>query len=203
VNLVITVNPQPVGVPVTLTTCSDAALGTGVTLATNGTSVSAAHYDISTSVTGGITQSSGTVSAGTNKAAGELIDDAWTNTTGINQTVTYTVTPVSSANCSGTPFTVTITVQPEPSPTPNVASTVCSDVVVGYNLVVPNAATYNITTNAATGLTQSGGTVSAGTGKLAAELADDQWTNISLVTKDVIYTVIPVSAVAVRAIRSR
>ena len=37
------------------------------------------------------------------------------------------------------------------------------------------------------------GTVSAGTGKAANELADDEWTNPTLATVNVIYTVTPVS----------
>jgi hypothetical protein len=123
-----------------------------------------------------------------------LINDAWTNQTGGNVDVTYNVSPVSSAGCVGAPFTVTVTIQPEPVTTAPATASVCSDVSIGYTLSVGGAATYNISTNS-NGLVQSAGTISAGTGKLAAELADDQWTNTNsgLPSIDVVYTVTPVS----------
>ncbi|MCA9325226.1 hypothetical protein KDA23_04150, partial [Candidatus Saccharibacteria bacterium] len=79
----ITINPEPVGLPVTATRCSDVLLGAGYTLNTNGTSVSAATYNIA-SITnlGGLTASAGAPAVGTGFAANVLVDDAWTNQTG-------------------------------------------------------------------------------------------------------------------------
>ncbi|HEY5692086.1 MAG TPA: PKD-like domain-containing protein [Cyclobacteriaceae bacterium] len=188
----VTVRPEPVGVPVTATRCSDVVLGTAFTLNTNGTSVSAASYTIATNPNG-LTQSAGTVSAGVGKLANELIDDAWTNQTAGQVSVIYTVTPLSSAGCSGQPFVVTVNIDPEPVTTaPVVTAAVCSDVATGYVLGVAGASTYNISVNS-NGLLQSAGTISSGAGKPANEIADDQWTNVTLANINVIYTVIPVT----------
>ncbi|MEP2671433.1 MAG: PKD-like domain-containing protein, partial [Cyclobacteriaceae bacterium] len=189
----VTVQPAPVGSNSTATICSDLPLG--INLTTSGTAVAAATYNIATA-SNGLTQSAGTVSAGAGKLANELADDAWTNT-GLNPVdVVYTVTPVSAAGCLGASFTVTVTVNPEPVGA-NSAVTRCSDIAVGVTLTTNAgsvaAATYNIATNA-NGLPQSGGTVSAGNGKAANELADDIWENTGLIPVDVIYTVTPVSA---------
>ncbi|MBL7846410.1 MAG: PKD domain-containing protein, partial [Cyclobacteriaceae bacterium] len=194
VPVVITVNPIPVGVAASPTVCSDAVIGAAGVLTTTGTSVSAANFTIATNPNG-LTQSAGTISAGVGKNANELIDDAWTNTTGANVNVIYTVTPFSSVGCAGLPFVIQVTVQPEPVSGPVVAATVCSDTPTAYNLVTPGASTYTITTNS-NGLAQSAGTVSAGTNRGAAELADDQWTNTNnaFASINVIYTVTPISA---------
>ncbi|MBS1978980.1 MAG: T9SS type A sorting domain-containing protein, partial [Bacteroidetes bacterium] len=188
----ITVNPAPVGIPATPTVCSDVAVGPAATITTTSGSAPAASFTIATNPNG-LTQSAGTVSAGTGKGPAELTDDAWTNTTGGPVNVVYTITPISASGCVGAPFTITVTVNPEPATTaPVTTSGVCSDVAIGYNFTVAGAATYNITTNS-NGLSQSGGTVSAGTGKLSGELADDSWNNITLGTVNVVYTVTPVS----------
>jgi PKD repeat protein len=164
--------------------------------------VSAASYNINTITFGPggpLTASAGNPvsgASGLGKSATELIDDAWTNQTGGNVDVIYNVSPVSSAGCVGQPFTVTATIQPKPATLSNVTTTsICSDVVTGYSLSVAGAATYNISTNS-NGLVQSSGTVSAGTGKFAAELADDSWTNINsgFASINVVYTVTPVSS---------
>lgn len=189
----VTVQPAPVGSNSAASICSDLPLG--INLSTSGTAVAAATYNIATAPNG-LTQSAGTVSAGAGKLANELADDAWTNT-GLNPVnVVYTITPVSAAGCLGANFTVTVTVDPEPVGV-NSAVTRCSDLAVGVTLTTNAtsvaAATYNIATNA-NGLSQSGGTVSAGNGKAANELADDIWENTGLIPVDVIYTVTPVSA---------
>ena len=191
----VTVKPEPVGVAQTPIVCSDVVLGVGATLTTNGTSVSAASYTINSitfSPATPLTASAGTPVTGSNKAATELIDDSWTNKTAGNVNVIYTVTPISSAGCSGSSFTVTVTVQPEPVGA-NGTATVCSDVVTGYTL--SGASSYNISVNS-NGLVQSGGTSSGGTGKLATEIATDSWTNTNSVpaSVDVVYTIVPVSA---------
>jgi len=67
-----------------------------MTLTTNGTSVSAASYNINTITfsSGSLTASAGNpVSGGSGlgKTANELIDDAWTNQTGSSVDVIYNV----------------------------------------------------------------------------------------------------------------
>ena len=191
----VTVRPEPVGTSSTLTVCSDNAVG--LTLTTSPLAVAAATYNIAV-VSNGLTQSAGIASAGTGRLATELQDDVWRNTTNNPVDVVYTITPVSAApaSCLGDAFTITVTVNPEPVVAAATVSGICSDTAVGFTLSagtsVP-AATYNISVNA-NGLTQSAGTISSGTGRLASELADDRWTNTTALPVDVIYTIIPVSA---------
>ena len=101
-------------------------------MTTTGSSVSAANYTISTNANG-LLQSAGTVSAGPGKNANELIDDAWTNASGGNVFVDYTVTPISGAGCSGVPFLVRITVQPEPVVNSIASSSYCAGQAVNVN----------------------------------------------------------------------
>ncbi|MBT1701591.1 hypothetical protein KK083_32155, partial [Fulvivirgaceae bacterium PWU4] len=188
----VTVKPEPVGTPLAFTVCSDTPLGTVATLTTNGSSVSAASYTINT-ITTTLSSSAGSPATGASKPADELINDAWTNTSGADVLVTYNITPVSSAGCAGAPFTVVVTVQSEPvTMTDAVGTAVCSDNAIGYTLAVSGASSYTISTNS-NGLVQSAGTVSAGSGKGVAELSDDQWTNTTLANVNVVYTIIPFS----------
>ena len=108
----------------------------------------------------------------------------------------YTIEPISPAGCIGDPFTMTATINPEPVGIPD-ALTVCSDEVLAYNIQTDGTAvaatTYNISVNS-NGLTFTGTSASGGSGKLVDELADDSWTNSSLIPVNVIYTITPVSA---------
>jgi gliding motility-associated-like protein len=194
-DLAVTVSAEPVGVNSSATVCANSAVG--VTLSTNPLPVPAATFDIAVNPNG-LTLASGTPSAGTGKLSNEIADDVWTNT-GLNPVnVVYTVTPVSAApaSCPGAPFTVTVTVNPQPVGS-DMTAAACSDIAVGVTLstsltAVP-AASYDIATNNG-GLTQVAGTVSAGAGKAANELADDVWRNLGMTAVDVVYTVTPVSA---------
>jgi hypothetical protein len=189
----VTIDPEPVGSNSTASKCSDEALA--INLTTSAASVAAANYTIGV-VSNGLTQVAGTNSAGTGKAANELADDVWRNTSNAAVDVVYTITPFSAAGCAGDNFTVTVTINPEPigvAQTP----TRCSDELLSVNLGVTGAsiaaASYNITVNA-NGLTFSGTTPSAGNGKAANELADDRWTNTGLLPVAVTYNIHPVSA---------
>ncbi|HEY0656277.1 MAG TPA: PKD-like domain-containing protein [Chryseosolibacter sp.] len=184
------ISPEPVGVPLTITTCSDAALGTAATLTTASSSIGAASFNINTITMNGLSASAGAPATGAATAT-DLTNDAWTNNTGGTVQVIYNVTPISAAGCNGDPFDVVVNVAPETGTTSNVVTTaVCSDLPVNYVLGVTGATTYTISTNS-NGLIQSGGSVSAGAGKLASELSDDQWTNTTLNTVNVIYTITP------------
>ncbi len=190
----VTVNPEPVGTPVTTTRCSDDAVA--IPLTTSATAVSASSFNITTN-SNGLTQVGGGVSAGTGKAANELVDDVWRNTGLLPVDVVYTVVPVSASGCSGSPFLVTVTINPKPVGSSSVV-TKCSDEVLGVSLTTSvtsvAAANYNITVAPAAGLTLSAGTASAGNGKAATELADDVWRNTGLNAANVVYTIVPVSA---------
>jgi putative AlgH/UPF0301 family transcriptional regulator len=192
--ITITVNPEPVGANSAASFCSDQVLGFNLT--TSGTAVAAATYNIAVNPNG-LVQSAGTASAGAGKLANEIADDVWRNTGLAPVNVVYTITPVSAApqSCLGDPFTFTATINPEPVGSNSVA-TVCSDVPVGITLTTSGtavaAATYNIAVNP-NGLVLGGGTASAGAGKLANEIADDEWTNTGLAPVNVVYTITPVS----------
>ncbi|MCZ8214763.1 MAG: hypothetical protein O9262_00915, partial [Cyclobacteriaceae bacterium] len=157
--------------------------------------MAATSYNIAVN-SNGLVLSLGTNSNGNNKAASEIADDVWTNTGLLPVNVVYTINPVSAGGCVGSPFTITITVNPEPFVN-DVISTKCSDEVLGITLagVATSVAadTYTIAV-ANNGLTQSGGTVSAGALKAANEIADDVWRNTGLLPVNVVYTITPVSA---------
>ena len=126
-----------------------------------------------------------------------LIDDAWTNTMINPVNVIYTIDPVSAEGCKGTSFTVTITVNPEPVVS-NQALTVCSDVacglLLGNDLDGPTASTYNIISINSNGLSASAGTPLVSNGLLNSDLMDDAWTNTTNLPVNVVYTLVPISA---------
>ncbi len=199
--VVITVNPQPV-IANTLdaTRCSDVA--TGLTLSVSGTSVAAASYNITAR-----TISGGLVAAGSNAfvpantvAANYLANDAFTNTSALPLTVTYTVVGTSASGCVGSPQVITITIDPEPVVATTLDATVCSDQVVALNLATNGtsvaAANYNITgVTIAPGLTAGGGNgVVPAAGVAVNYLANDTYTNTGASPLTVVYAVVPVSA---------
>jgi gliding motility-associated-like protein len=191
----VTVNPKPVGIPSTLSVCSDQAFSfdpqTNITT-TGGNSVTSTFAWVISSVQGTVT---GVTSGqtGTGNVAGNI-----NNVSNTTATIIYTVTPTSAApnSCLGNPFTITLTVNPEPvvaSQTP----TVCSDAPLGVNFNSSTsvaAPTYNITALNLNGLTVSAGGAAVANGLTATALADDAFTNTTNAPKNVVYTVIPVSA---------
>src|SRR5690606_38785000 len=111
IDVTLTIQPAPV-VSTTLnrTVCSDDV--NGITLATNGTSIEAASYNITGATVGaGLV---GTATTGNGLAANAIFNDVFTNTTSGNRTVQYTVVPVSASGCVGNARTVVLTVRPEP-----------------------------------------------------------------------------------------
>src|SRR5450759_4498471 len=114
------VRSEPVGVstPVTQTVCSDEAIAPIVLSTSN--SMAGTTYawtrDKLAEVTGLANTGTGNISGTPN------------NITGTDQTVTYTITPTSSAGCVGNTFTATVIVRSEPQGVSTPASqTVCSD----------------------------------------------------------------------------
>ena len=110
----------------------------------------------------------------------------------------YTVVPVSAAGCEGESFTVTVTVNPEPI-VANQSLTICSDVALGLTLGNdidgPSATRYNITNINTNGLPASAGSPIVANNVLSNELVNDAWTNTTSLPVDVVYTIVPVSAV--------
>lgn len=199
--ITIKINPKPVlSSTLDMSWCS--AVATGLTLATNGTSVAAQNYNITAiSMAPGLTAGgSNAAIPATGVAAGYLASDKFTNTTSGNLNVVYTVVPVSAAGCAGVPVNVTVTIQPQPVVATTLNTTLCSGQTIGLTLNTNGtsvaAANYNITARAI-----SGGLVAAGsnavvpaTGVVAGYLANDIFTNTTNSALTVNYTIVPVSA---------
>lgn len=201
VTVTVTIDPEPVVANgLGRTECSD--LPIGLTLNTDGTSVAAATYNItSITVAGGLTANAGNVAVpATGVAANYLAGHIFTNTTNGSLTVTYVVVPVSAAGCAGDAKTIVVTIDPEPVVSAGLDRTVCSDVASGLVITtlgtsVP-AANYNVTAIAVdAGLTAAvTNAVIPGTGVNANYLNADQFTNTGATPLTVTYTVVPVSA---------
>jgi hypothetical protein len=177
----------PVGGDDTDMACSDVASGYTLNVP------NATEYHITGINNNGLVASAGSPAVADNQPAGVLADDAWTNTTGADVDVVYSVVPVSTDGCEGASFTVTITIKPEPVGAAD-TDMACSDVASGYTLGVTGAATYNITNINSNGLVVSAGSPAVANGQPAGVLADDAWTNTTGADVDVVYTVVPVSA---------
>ncbi|GAH34530.1 unnamed protein product, partial [marine sediment metagenome] len=104
-DVIVNINPEPVGADDTDNTCSNLALN--YDLQANIDGVNGVSSDFSwvaednTNVTG----------ESTTAQTGDFITDNITNQSGLDQDVVYTVTPTGTNDCTGDPFTVTITIQ--------------------------------------------------------------------------------------------
>lgn len=199
-DITVTVAPEPVMDPAlsTLRLCSDEPLS--LTLSTNGTSITADRYDVTL-----ISQSAnltGTASNGTDLSANVLVGDSFQNVSNTSGTVVYRVVPksaVADGDCSGDAFDITVTIDPEPVMDPALAAiTVCSDEILNLTLAT------NGTSVAADRfdvilLSQDAnlsGVPTAGTNLPANSLVNDSFENVSNTSGDVVYRIIPKSAVA-------
>ncbi len=206
-DLAVTVNPTPDYNNYNNTaapggTCSGVALGVNLLTLKKAASVAATSYDITSITSASLTAVGGSPATGTGLSATVISDDVWQNLTNGNLDVVYTVVPVTNS-CSGAPFTVTVTIKPQPDYN-NYNNTalpggICSGTALGVTLDPLKKATsllatsYNITSISSTGLTAVGGSPATGTGLASNVLADDQWQNVSNVSHDVVYTVVPVA----------
>ncbi len=104
----VTVTPRPIATatPARPVICSSQA--TAITLVSN---LSNTQYTWTSVATNGVTGNTGNVSP-TTPAAVTAINDVLINNGTTQGSVTYTITPVSSTGCPGTPVTVTILVDP-------------------------------------------------------------------------------------------
>ncbi len=199
--ITITIAPEPVASNgLNLTQCSDVA--TGLVLNTDGVSVAAATYNItSITISGGLTAAgSNVVVPAAGVAANYLSNDMFTNTGNVARTVSYVIVPVSAAGCLGDAKSVVVTVNPEPVVSAGLNATICSDVAIGLNLNTNGtsvaALNYNVTA-----ITVSAGLVAGGAnvvvpavGVAAGYLATDVYTNTTNAPLTVSYTVAGVSA---------
>ncbi|MCB0611566.1 MAG: hypothetical protein KDD12_27845, partial [Lewinella sp.] len=127
-----TIKPEPVAVatPSDTEICDDGSFTVG--LETNGTSIAADHYLVTTAVSDpGLTQTSGNVTVGgTVMLAGptNTISGTFSNATTSTQTVTYTIVPVSADGCEGDAITVEVDVWARPVTMPGPAAICLGDI---------------------------------------------------------------------------
>ena len=179
------------------TVCSDAV--TGITLGVDAGSIAATTYNITAINRNGLVASAGNPETGEGFDTNEISDDAWTNTTGDDVDVEYTVAPVNDA-CVGTGVVVRVTITAEPILDRSLDATVCSDAVTGITLGVAAgsvaATTYNITEINRNGLVAGVGNSSVGVVN-ANGISGDVWENMGTRDVDVEYTVAPVNGTCV------
>ena len=192
-SLVIRIQPNPITTNVAMSLCSELALDYDLDQAiTNGVMGAEFTYTVVASDPM-ITIAPRAVASDANimAAAGEL-----TNTTGVDQTIIFTVTP-SVNGCEGNDFTFILTIMPEPVLTNSIDETICSDEPVGIILSASNMTTmFNIVditpsivspqfigrpTNAATGISSNSDTI-----------ALDTFTNFTNMDQEVTYSVAPI-----------
>ncbi|MFT6417017.1 MAG: hypothetical protein ACJARZ_002370, partial [Dokdonia sp.] len=198
-DILLTVDPEPVvATNLNATVCSDSAIG--VLLNTNGLSIAAATYNLVSSVPTGVIPNPANAMTPTNGVADIFIStDAFTNATATVGFVDYVVEGVSAAGCIGELQTIRVTINPEPVLSNTLEASVCSDEPSGITLAVEGgsfaATTYDITviTNPASLAQSAGGLTTVGTGYVAADIANDAYTNTGTTDEPVIYTVVPVS----------
>ncbi len=165
--------------------CSNTAFSYTPTSATAGTT-----FNWNRATVPGITPVGPT--SGTNNPNETLVN---TTANPIVVTYVYTLTANGCTNVQN----VTVTVNPAPI-LATLDATKCSDEALGFNLSVAAgsvaAATYNITAINTGGLTASAGAPATGNGLAANVIADDAWTNTTAAPVNVVYTVVPVSAIS-------
>jgi hypothetical protein len=115
------VKPEPVVTAQTATICSDVALNLNLATLVSGAGDT---YTYTVASSDAINVPAGTARSSASDAA---ITDTYTNNTGANVIMTYTVTPIGANGCSGNAFTYTVTVKSEPIGIAGTANS-CSDV---------------------------------------------------------------------------
>jgi gliding motility-associated-like protein len=189
----LTINPEPVVSNQTITICSDILCG--LTLADDINGPTASSYNITTINSNGLSSSAGNPLVANGVSNSNLIDDAWTNTTNAPVDVIYTIVPLSTVGCEGTPFTVILTINPEPL-VPNQVGTVCSEDLIGVTMANdpngPNLQSWNITNiSIGSSLVPNSANVNVGTTISNQYIAGDIYVNNSILGIDVIYSLIP------------
>lgn len=111
-------------------------------------------------------------------ASNAPITDAYVNATGVDVTITYTITPISSAHtCAGTPFTYAVTIRSKPDGNDATKADVCSDVPFSFDpqndIVNSVVSTFTWTATYDAGLSVNGAVPPAnGTGVISGHLTN-------------------------------
>jgi hypothetical protein len=188
----VAINPRPSLNPVSAAVCSDNI--SGITLSGTG----AASFNITNvTVPPGLSPPSRPTVNGA--LSSEIFNDVFTNVTGGNLTVQYTVVPVSSFGCTGTAGLVNLTVRPEPTLASGLNDVICSgteDVSIVLT-VAPGSVVadqFEITSINTNGLTAVAGNPTTGIFS-ASVLLDDRWENLTGAPVTVEYFVRPINSV--------
>lgn len=196
-----TVNPEPTLRPdITATKCSK--ISSGIVLIDDGVGAEATMFNITSIEFNGLEAKAGTPSTGTGLNANAIANDAFINKTSSTVEVEYTVVPVSSAGCAGTPVPVIFRVNPEPILSTALSASVSSGVASGLALddsgTGINATTFDITAINANGLAATAGTPTTGSNLDPLVISDDAYINSTELPVNVTYGVVPVSAAGCR-----
>ncbi|HRE68734.1 MAG TPA: PKD domain-containing protein, partial [Cyclobacteriaceae bacterium] len=192
----VTVHPEPVGANVVDPICST-ALNYNIqnqNINTLGNAVpSVFTYTVASSDPVGVPPAGDRV-----VATNSPITDSYTNSTGVDVTVTYTITPFSSAhNCAGTPFTYAVTISSKPVGADATKTATCSDVLFNFNpqVDITNGviATFTWTATYQPGLSVNGAAPPvSGSGNISGTL-----TNTTNVVLNATYVVTPTAGTCV------
>ena len=192
-DILVTVDPEPVGTPTTITAvCSDELFSLSLDAFVPNLAGNTYAWIVDYGVL-----------SGAGPSAGTSISETITNTTAAPVNVVYTITPTSSGgSCQGSTFDITVPINPEPvlddalNPFPT-----CSDVISGIILDTEDtplsvgAASYDIVLITwDVGLLPGGSNASIGPGQPDNALENDLYTNTTNGTLFAHYTIIPVSA---------
>ncbi|OAV45407.1 PKD-like domain-containing protein [Lewinella sp. 4G2] len=195
--IMIDVISTPAVADITDVACSDNAIGTLLpTMDANGLMLD--NVTITSSAAAGLvgTPTSGTFSSGSIEMA--IAADVFTNSTGGDLDVTYTVSP-ATVDCPGDNFTVTVTITSEPILSAMLDTTVCSDAPLGQTLeVAAGSSAANmfriVDIVRSTNVTAAAGNTAAGDMVMADGIEDDSFNNVSTSAGTVTYEIVPVGA---------
>ncbi|WP_176829875.1 PKD-like domain-containing protein [Tenacibaculum sp. MAR_2009_124] len=178
---VVTVNPEPVGEETTDVICSGDRLSNDLNTAIDLTGVSFTWEAAENSNVAGETTSATSTSE---------ITDTLVNKSGIIQEVVYTITPRSALGCLGASYRYVVTVNPEPVGV-ETTDVICSGDPLSKDLSgTVDLAGASFTWEAAENSNVTGETVTAiGTSEIT-----DTLVNTSGIVQEVVYTIIPRSA---------
>ncbi|MGA2405706.1 MAG: PKD domain-containing protein [Bacteroidales bacterium] len=134
--VVITVGSEPVLDPgLNAFACSNTPIGLILNVA--GGSVIPTYYNIiSKTVAPGLTDVGNALVPNGTAPANYLSGDKFTNTTGVDKTVTYRVQPILAPTCIGAAVDVVITIRPQPVIFPAQTKSVCSQAAIGKEILL-------------------------------------------------------------------
>lgn len=176
-SVAVTVNPAPtITSAIAFTSCNGDSLNFELT------------SDVSSSYTWLAADNANTTGESLTSQTTDTIYNSITNSTDTVQQVIYTITPVSSLTCQGTPQTFTVNVNPTPEVQNNDSIAVCSGVNLNLPLIsnVPSLYTWVAVNN----LNTTGESTSIQT----TDTITDVITNNTALAQVVVYTVTPVSS---------